>query len=193
MMITYDRSIRTLLHATLRRICGPVGCARCRARIDAPLHVDDETAVTCIGSGRRQRNPAPASRKRRLAGIAAVAVVLAALIAPSRPAQAQDDANPPISATASATLYLPAMARNWHAWYTDAELTDAMRRAGYDPTVVDMHTVCTLDPTAVPPYLMRYTACEQYWLDGQPTEGTGHFIWYVRMGDGIVHGVEVGG
>ena len=84
------------------------------------------------------------------------------------------------------------MARNWHAWFDDAELSDAMRRAGYDPAVVDMHTVCTLDPTAVPPYLLRYTACEQYLIGTTPTEGSDHFIWYVRLGDGIVHGLEVG-
>ena len=191
-MITYDRTIRQAIHSALRRICGPISGARCRAGIDATGHVDDETAVTCIGSGRRGRNPALASRKRRLAGLAIAAIVLAALIAPSQPAQAQDGATPPISATASTTLYLPSMARNWHAWFDDAELTDAMRRAGYDPATASMHTVCTLDPTAVPPYLMRYTACEQYWLDGQPTEGTGRFVWYIRMGSGVVTGVEVG-
>ena len=114
------------------------------------------------------------------------------------PAQAQCDAScsaqpePPISATSSSTLYLPAMARNWHAWYTDSELDAAMIAAGYDVQTARMHTVCTLDPTAVPPYLLRYTSCEQYLVGDQPTESTGHYIWYVRLGDGIVHGLEVG-
>jgi hypothetical protein len=67
-----------------------------------------------------------------------------------------------------------------------------MRRAGYDPAVANQHIVCILDPTAVPPYLMRYTSCEQYLVDGQPTEGTGRFVWYIRMGSGVVTGVEVG-
>ncbi len=128
--------------------------------------------------------------------LAATLIILAVLY--SLPAAAQCDPScsqipePPISATASSTLYLPAVAANWHAWFDDAELNEAMRRSGYDPAIVDMHTVCTLDPTAVPPYLMRYTACEQYYVDGQPTEGTGRFVWYIRMGNGIVTGLEVG-
>lgn len=129
--------------------------------------------------------------------VAAIIIIMAALLW-ILPAKAQCDPScrdipePPISATASSTLYLPALARNWHAWYTDAELRDAMRRAGYDPATAGMHTVCTLDPTSVPPYLIRYTSCEQYLIGTTPTEGTGHFIWYVRLGDNVVHGLEVG-
>ena len=128
--------------------------------------------------------------------LAATAIVLAVLFA--LPANAQCDAacsaqpEPPISATASRTLYLPALLNGWHAWFTDSELDAAMRTAGYDPATASMHTVCTLDPTAVPPYLMRYTSCDQYYVDGQPTEGTDHFFWYLRMGNGIVTGLEVG-
>ena len=95
-------------------------------------------------------------------------------------------------ATGGFTLYLPALLNGWHAWFTDSELDAAMRTAGYDPATASMHTVCTLDPTAVPPYLMRYTSCDQYYVDGQPTEGTDHFFWYLRMGNGIVTGLEVG-
>ena len=129
--------------------------------------------------------------------VAAIIIIMAALLW-ILPAQAQCDAScsaqpePPISATASSTLYLPALLNGWHAWYTETELDAAMRRTGYDPQVATMHTVCTLDPTAVPPYLIRYTSCEQYLIGDQPTEGTGRFIWYVRLGDGIVHGLEVG-
>lgn len=118
------------------------------------------------------------------------AIIIVALILLALPAHAQDT-EPPISATSSSTLYLPAMARNWHAWYTDAELDAAMLAAGYDVQTASMHTVCTLDPSAVPLYLMRYISCEQYLIDDTPTEGTDHYIWYVRLGDGLVHGLEV--
>ncbi len=128
--------------------------------------------------------------------LAATAVILAVLYA--LPAAAQCDPacsqvpEPPISSAASSTIYLPAVAANWHAWYTDAELDAAMIAAGYDPATASMHTVCILDPTAVPPYLLRYTSCEQYLVGNQPTEGTDHFVWYLRMGNGIVTGLEVG-
>ncbi len=129
--------------------------------------------------------------------VAAILVIMAALLW-ILPADAQCDPScsqipePPISSTASTTLYLPQMARNWHAWYTDAELDAAMIAAGYDVQTASMHTVCTLDPSAVPPILMRYTSCEQYLIGDQPTEGSAHYIWYVRLGDGLVHGLEVG-
>jgi hypothetical protein len=129
--------------------------------------------------------------------LAATLIILAVLY--SLPAAAQCDPScsqvpePPISSTASSTLYLPAVAANWHAWFTDSELNAAMRRAGYDPQVASMHTNCVLDPSAVPPILLRYTSCEQYLIGDQPTEGTAHYIWYVRLGDNIVHGLEVGG
>jgi len=191
-MITYDRSIRQAIHSTLRHLCGPISGARRRAGIDAPLYPDNPAALAQLGASCRRRNPAPASRKRRLAALAAAVIILGALIAPSQPAQAQDDAPPPISATSSATLYLPAMARNWHAWFDDAELDEAIRRAGYDVETASMHIVCTLDPSSVVPYLIRYNSCEQYLIGTTPTEGTGHFLWYVRLGDGIVTGLEVG-
>lgn len=129
--------------------------------------------------------------------VAAILVIMAALLW-ILPAGAQCDAacsaqpEPPISSTASTSLYLPAVASNWHAWFDDAELDEAMRRAGYDPAVASMRTNCYLDPSAVPPYLLRYTSCEQYLIGTTPTEGTGHFVWYVRLGDGLVHGLEVG-
>ena len=129
--------------------------------------------------------------------VAAIIIIMAALLW-ILPAQAQcepscrDIPEPPISSTASSTLYLPALARNWHAWFTDSELDATMIAAGYDVQTASMHTVCTLDPSAVPPYLIRYSSCEQYLIGDQPTEGTGHYIWYVRLGDGLVHGLEVG-
>lgn len=128
--------------------------------------------------------------------LAATTIIIAVLY--SLPADAQCDPScsqipePPISSTASSTLYLPQMARNWHAWFTDAELDAAMIAAGYDVQTASMHTVCTLDPSAVPPRLLRYTSCEQYLIGDQPTEGTAHYIWYVRLGDGLVYGLEVG-
>ena len=128
--------------------------------------------------------------------LAATAIVLAVLFA--LPAQAQCDAacsaqpEPPITGTASRTLYLPAMLNGWHAWFTDSELEAAMIAGGYDVQTASMHTNCLLDVTAVPPYLMRYTSCEQFLVGNQPTEGTDHYIWYLRMGNGIVTGLEVG-
>jgi len=129
--------------------------------------------------------------------VAAILIIMAVLLW-ILPAQAQcepscrDVPEPPITSTASTAIYLPAVARNWHAWYTDSELDAAMIASGYDVPTASMHTVCTLDPTAVPPYLIRYISCEQYWVNGVATEGTGHYIWYIRLGDNVVHGLEVG-
>ncbi len=128
--------------------------------------------------------------KHTLVILAATLLILAVLF--SLPARAQDTAEPPITGAASSTLYLPAVQRNWHAWYTDAELDAAMIAAGYDVPTASMHTNCILDVTAVPPYLMRYTSCNQYYVRGVATEGTDHYIWYIRMSDGAVTGVEVG-
>ena len=127
--------------------------------------------------------------KHTLFILAATLLVLAVLFA--LPAQAQDT-EPPISSTASSTLYLPAVARLWHAWFTDAELDAAMIAGGYDVQVASMHTNCILDVTSVVPYLIRYTSCNQYYVRGVPTEGTDHYIWYIRMSDGAVTGLEVG-
>ena len=104
------------------------------------------------------------------------------------PARAQE-----LGGAASSTLYLPQIERNFVSWFTDAELTDAMIRDGYDVEVASMHTVCTLDVTAVPPYLIRYIECQQFYVDGQATEGTDHYILWRKLGDGILYGVEVGG
>lgn len=122
-----------------------------------------------------------------------ILLVLAAL-----PAQAQCDAGcaapePPIASTQSDTLYLAQIAWTFPMWFTDAELTYAMMRDGYDPDVASMHTNCYLDASATPPHDIRYSSCEQYYVDGVPTEGTQHYIWWLRMNDGNVHGVEVGG
>lgn len=104
------------------------------------------------------------------------------------PARAQD-----IGGATSDTLYLPSIERNFVSWFTDAELQQAQRDAGYDVDTAQMHTVCTLDATATPPHDVRYSSCEQYWVDGQATEGTSHYIWWLKFSDGILHGVEVGG
>ena len=120
------------------------------------------------------------------------AIIIVGLILLALPARAQDTAEPPVTGTASSTLYLPSVARNWHAWFTDSELDAAMVAAGYDVPTASMHTNCLLDVTAVPPYLMRYTSCKQYWVNGVATEGTDHYIWYIRMSDGAVTGLEVG-
>lgn len=129
--------------------------------------------------------------------VAAILIIMAVLLW-ILPAQAQcepscrDIPEPPITSTASTTLYLPQMARNWHAWFTAAELDGAMRTAGYDPAVASMHTNCYLDPSSTPPAVIRYTSCEQYYVRGVPTEGTSNYIWYLRMGNGVVTGLEVG-
>ena len=112
-----------------------------------------------------------------------ILLVLAAL-----PAQAQD-----IGGATSSVLYLPSIERNFVLWFTDAELDAAMERDGYDPVVASMHTNCYLDASATPPHDVRYSSCEQYYVDGVPTEGTQHYIWWLRLNDGKVHGVEVGG
>ena len=113
-------------------------------------------------------------------------VILAALW--FMPAKAQD-----IGGATSSALYLPSIERNFVLWFTDAELDAAMERDGYDVETASMHTVCTLDASATPPHDIRYSSCEQYYIDGVPTEGTGHFIWWLRLNDGQVHSVEVGG
>ncbi len=111
-----------------------------------------------------------------------ILLILAAL-----PARAQD-----MGGATSSHLYLPAIERNFPLWFTDAELEDAMVRDGYDVETASMHTVCTLDASATPPDDLRYSSCEQYWVDGVATEGTQHYIWWLRMGNGQVTGVEVG-
>lgn len=116
---------------------------------------------------------------------AATLIILLVLF--SLPARAQDTGG----ATSSA-LYLPAISYTFPLWFTDPELDDAMTRAGYDVETASMHTVCTLDPSATPPHDIRYRSCEQYLIGDTPTEGTQHYIWYVRLGDGVVHGIEVG-
>ena len=129
--------------------------------------------------------------------VAAILIVMAALLW-ILPAQAQCDPScrdipePPISSATSSTLYLPAMLNGWHAWFDDAELDAAMRTAGYDPAVASMHTNCYLDPSSTPPAVIRYTSCDQYYVRGVPTEGTSNYIWYLRMGNGVVTGLEVG-
>ena len=118
----------------------------------------------------------------------AVMIAVAIIVLLYMPVGAQD-----IGGTTSSTLYLPQIERNFALWFTDDELTQAQRDAGYDPEIASMHTNCYLDPSSQPPDIIRYSSCEQYYVDGVPTEGTQHFIWWLRLNDGKVHGVEVGG
>ena len=116
-----------------------------------------------------------------------IVVALAVLMA--MPAQAQD-----IGGTSSSTLYLPVIEYHFVMWFTDSELEDAMRRDGYDPAVVNVHVNCILDVTSVPPYLYRYTECNQYYINGiGPTEDAvpAHYIRWQKLSDGIVHSTEV--
>lgn len=118
----------------------------------------------------------------------AVMVAVAILVLLYMPVGAQNTGG-----ATSNTLYMPEIAWRFPSWFTDAELTEAMERDGYDPDVASMHTNCYLDASATPPHDIRYSSCEQYYVDGVPTEGTQHYIWWLRMGNGIVTGVEVGG
>ena len=115
-----------------------------------------------------------------------VFAAIALLILAALPARAQD-----IGGAASSSLYLPVITRTFPSWFTPDELEQAQRDAGYDVATAQMHTVCTLDASATPPHDVRYSSCEQYYVDGQPTEGTSHYIWWLRMGNGKVTGVEV--
>ena len=104
------------------------------------------------------------------------------------PARAQD-----IGGAASSSLYLPQIERNFPSWFTDAELSQAQSDAGYDVDTAQMHTVCYQDASSTPDEL-RWSSCEQYFIHGiGATEGTSHYIWWLRMGNGQVTGVEVGG
>ena len=164
-MITYERSIRTIVHTTLRRFCGPVDRTRRSPGTHAPLCTHDGAAVACLGASCRRRDPAPTSRKRRLACVAGIAIALAAMIAPSRPVQAQE------AATASSFVYLPAVGEIDRHWFTDAELEATMRHAGYDPAAVTMHTWCELSEAAQPPVLILYANCTQQTdQDGNPSD-----------------------
>ena len=116
-----------------------------------------------------------------------VFAVVILLILAALPAQAQD-----IGGATSSSLYLPQIERNFPMWFTPAELEAAQSAAGYDVEEASMHTVCTLDASATPPNDLRFSSCEQYWIDGQATEGTQHYIWWIRLGTGVVTGVEVG-
>ena len=114
------------------------------------------------------------------------AIILAVLLA--LPVHAQD-----IGGATSDSLYLAQISWRFPMWFTPDELEQAQRDAGYNVTVASMHTACTLDASATPPHDLRYSSCEQYYVDGQPTEGTSPYIWWLRLNDGKVHGVEVGG
>lgn len=174
-MITYERSIRTIVHTTLRHFCGPIGGARRRVGSDTTLHTHDAAALACLGASCRRRAAAPAQRKRRLACVAGIAIALAAMIAPSRPVQAQD------GAAASSFIYLPAVGEIDRHWFTDAELEATMRRAGYDPAVVTMHTWCELSEAAQPPLLILYANCTQQTdQDGNPSDDMATI--YLRTG-----------
>lgn len=168
-MITYDRSIRQTIHSTLRRFCGSVDGARRRAGIDATLHTHDAAALAQLGASCRRRDPAPTGRKRRLACVAGIAIVLGALIAPSTPAAAQDGA--------PASLFLPAIVTG-RTWFTEAELEAAQIANGFDPMTAAMHTNCRLDASSNPPAVLHFASCNQYYVDGTPTEEAGTPLWF---------------
>ena len=117
-----------------------------------------------------------------------VFAVVILLVLAVMPARAQD-----IGGAASSSLYLPQIERNFPSWFTDAELSQAQSDAGYDVDTAQMHTVCYQDASSTPDEL-RWSSCEQYFIHGiGATEGTSHYIWWLRMGNGQVTGVEVGG
>lgn len=118
---------------------------------------------------------------------AIIFAVIILLVLAVMPVQAQD-----IGGATSDSLYLAQISWRFPMWFTDAELQQAQRDAGYG-IEAQMHTVCYLDASATPPDDLRYSSCEQYWVDGVATEGTQHYIWWLRMGNGVVTGVEVGG
>ena len=126
------------------------------------------------------------SKQHTTWSIVFAAIILAALLA--LPAQAQE-----LGGSQSDSLYLAQISWRFPMWFTSDELEQAQRDAGYDVDTAQMHTVCTLDASATPPDDLRYSSCEQFWVDGQPTEGTSHYIWWLRLNDGRVHGIEVGG
>ncbi len=95
--------------------------------------------------------------------------MLAALIAPSTPVQAQDGA--------IASLFLPAVVTG-RAWFTEAELEAAQVANGFDPETAAMHTNCRLDASSNPPAVVRYLSCNQYWVDGTATEEAGTPLWF---------------
>ena len=93
------------------------------------------------------------------------------MIAPSRPVQAQE------AATAAAFIYLPAVITG-RAWFTPEELEAAQAANGFDPETASMHTACRLDASSQPPAIVRYVSCNQYYVDGQPTEEAGTPLWF---------------
>lgn len=171
-MITYDRQYRNRLHTTLRWFFG-----RCPATApdSAGYYPDsftrDATAAALLSASSRRRNIKTAGRKCRLACVAGLAIVLAALIAPSVPVAAQD------GATAAAFVYLPAI-QFGRAWFTEAELEAAQVANGFDPATAAMHTNCRLDPSSQPPAVIRYASCNQFYVDGTPTEEAGTPLWF---------------
>ena len=175
-MITYERHERNRIHSALRWFVGRcAGTAPDSARHYPDPLTRDATAAALIDPGRRWRNRPPAQRKRRLACVAGIAIALAAMIAPSRPVAAHD------GAAASSFVYLPAVGEIDRHWFTDAELESTMRRAGYDPAVVTMHTWCELSEAAQPPLLILYANCTQQTdQDGNPSDAMATV--YLRTG-----------
>ena len=127
------------------------------------------------------------SAKHTAWSIVFAAIILAVLLA--LPAQAQE-----LGGATSDSLYLAQISWRFPMWFTPDELEQAQADAGYDVDTAQTHTVCALDASATPPDDLRWSSCEQYYINGiGPTEGTSHYIWWLRLNDGKVHGVEVGG
>ena len=142
-------------------------------------------AVLATNVVNRRRHVVVTARTHDYAIAGMVVVILAVLLI--LPAQAQE-----LGGATSDTLYLPQVSWTFPMWFTDAELTQAQIDAGYDVEVASMHTNCLLDVTAVPPYLIRYSECQQFWVDGVATEGTSHYILWRKYGNNVVTGVEIG-
>ena len=62
--------------------------------------------------------------------------------------------------------------------FTEAELEAAQVANGFDPEVAAMHTNCRLDPSSQPPAVIRFASCNQYYVDGTPTEEAGTPLWF---------------
>ena len=155
------------------------------------------SAIAAVGFTNRRNLRTVRASAHDIFIVAAIAIIGGVLLV--LPVGAQCDAEcgsapePPVASATSSILYLPAVSWTFPAWFTPDELEQAQRDAGYDVEVASMHTVCTLDASATPPDDIHFSSCEQYYVDGVPTEGTQHYIWWLRLNDGRVTGVEVGG
>ncbi len=178
-MSTYDRSIRQTLRTALRRICG---------QRDSEPEPPERTAVgpTDPAAGQPARHLQRQARRR----LRAAAVALAAG-ARRRPAAAQMRRPPPAPHRTAFTCP-PSSGPSRHG-LRPPKLEQAVAVLATDTEEASMHTNWALTPAPRRPMTCAFHPA-QYLIGNEPTRTVpADMIWYLRLNDGKVHAIEVGG